>query len=165
MRDASGELTDGLHFLRLKQLLSGQTESLIGCPPLGDIAGDLCERDPLTSVVVDCVDDDTRPETGSVLADLQHLIFEFTTSRSDIEGVIGQTVALCIVCVEEGRMAADNFFWPITHDALSPHIPIGDVARGIEHENCVIRHAVNENAKLSLGFAQLPVDTLKLGRG
>src|SRR5258708_4993866 len=93
VRAPAGEVPDRLHFLRLIQLLPGQTESLVGFPPLGDIAGDLCERDQLTGVVVDCVDDDTRPEAASVLADLEHLVFEFASARCYVEGMIGQAGA------------------------------------------------------------------------
>ena len=40
MGDAAGELADGLHLLRLAELLLAGAEGVLGCLALGDLGGD-----------------------------------------------------------------------------------------------------------------------------
>ena len=63
VRQAAGELTHGLHLLRLEQLLARLLQLHLGFAPLGEIAGDLGEADKL-AVVVDGIDHHARPRSG-----------------------------------------------------------------------------------------------------
>ena len=68
MRHAAGELADGVHLLRLIELLARRFQALLPFAPLGDVARDLGEADDIALRVADAVDDNAGPEPGAVLA-------------------------------------------------------------------------------------------------
>ena len=91
VRDAAGQLAERLHLLRLRQLFARARRARLRLAPLGDVAGDLGKADQRAFLVMDRVDDDTRPEAAAVLAhgaSLRPRIF--LRARRSAERLVGQ---------------------------------------------------------------------------
>ena len=57
-------------------------------------------------------------------------------------------------------MAADDFAGPVTLDQFRAGVPTGDVAFGIEHNNGVVLHPLDQHAEAFLAFSQRMLDRL-----
>src|SRR5581483_9414173 len=99
--------------------------------------------------------DDVRPEAGSVLADAPALLFEAPFLFRDLQVVLRLAGGTFLGRVKEGEVFADDLFRRVALDPLRAVVPRSDVARGIEHEDRVVLHAVDEQAEQLLAAAEL----------
>src|SRR4029078_3879354 len=75
VRDAAGELPDGVHLLRLQQRLACLLEVLLRFHALRDVARDLGVSENLPEIVTNGIDDDVRPEAAPRTWDTRALTF------------------------------------------------------------------------------------------
>src|SRR3546814_608276 len=69
MGDSAGQLSDGVHFLRLEQRFASALELALILLALGEIAGDLREAKEPSRFIADRVDNDVCPKESAILAD------------------------------------------------------------------------------------------------
>jgi hypothetical protein len=116
LRDAIGELTDGLHLPCL-------TELLFGCLPLCQIARDLGKADQPPNPVMDRIDDDMRQELNAVLADPPSLGLVLAGLSCWFQCAFRHPVLPILLGIKLRKMAADNFLGRIAFDSRSAGIP------------------------------------------
>jgi hypothetical protein len=56
--------------------------------------------------------------------------------------------------VEDGEMLSDYLLGVIPLDAMSPFVPSGDVAIGVEHEDSVVLDALDQKAEALFALAE-----------
>ncbi len=89
--DAAGQLTDGIHLLRVRQRLTRLIERLLRFLTLADVARDLGEADDGAGLVADRIDDDAGPELRAVLAHAPAFLLEPALASRRIERVLRLT--------------------------------------------------------------------------
>ena len=135
MSDATRELADRVHFLRLEQRVPGLFESEVRLPAFGDVASDLGEADELADVVIDRVDDHIGPETLAALADAPAFLLETPLPGRDFERCLRFAVLPVFLGVEQRKILADDFVGHKALDALRAGIPRGHPPVRLEQKN------------------------------
>ena len=110
----------------------------------GQIARDLCEAQQSPIGITDGVDHDIGPEMGAVLAHAPAFGFKSPFLLCRRQRGSGYPCGLILGCVEAGKMLADNLVGLIAFEAARAGIPAGNPAIGIQHEDRIIRHALNQ---------------------
>ena len=150
MGDASGELTDRFHFLRLDEGGLGLFERLLLFALFGDVTRDFGKTDQLSVLVLDWVDDCIGPELAAVLADPPSLTFISALADGSFQRLLRQAVPAIMLSVEAGDVLTQDFVGRVSFDPLRPSIPARHVAIRVEHVDRVIGHALDKDPKLSL---------------
>ena len=154
VRQAPGQLAQRLHFLRPEQLLSRFFEPELRLALLGLVAGNLGEADQLAVVVLDGVDDHARPEARAVLANPPALGFVAARLPGRLERVRGHAGVEVLGGVEAAEMLADDFVGRITLDSRGARVPVGYAPVRVEHVDCVVGDALDEQPEPPLGVEQ-----------
>ena len=154
MRDAPGQLAECLHFLRLRELLLGARKRLLGFAPFADVAGDHCVSDQRAGLVADRLDDDARPEHAFVASHPPAFGDVLALVGGDLQGARRLATLLFLLGVEAAEVLTDDLARRVVMDPLRTRVPVGDVAFGIEHEDRVVGHALNEQAEPPFAFRQ-----------
>ena len=150
----AGQLADRLHLLRLGQGLARLVQRLLGLAALGDVAGDLGESAQDPGLVADGVDDDAGPEAGAVLAHAPALRLEPALVQGGGERPLRHSGGAVLVRVEAGEMPADDLAGAVALHPRRARIPTADAAGGVEHEDRVVDHALDQQAELFLAAPQ-----------
>ncbi len=140
VRDAAGQLADGVHLLRLEQRLPCLVEMLLGLSPLGEIARDLREAQKLAGRAADRVDDDMRPEARAVLAHAPALGLELAGALGRLQRGRRKPTLDVLVRIEDREVLPDHFMGGIALEALGrpSDLQTRDAARGVEHVNGIV---------------------------
>ena len=158
MRDAAGQLADGLHLAGLEQLLAGAVEHLLRLALGRDIAGDLGEADQPAGIVADRLDDEARRETAAVLAHPQAVRLDlalFGRLAQRLRRHIGTPVFLGI---EAGEMSSDDFAGLIALDPFGATVPGGDQPLGVEPVDRTVGDRLHKHLELLFGSLQFLLD-------
>src|SRR5262249_32575309 len=150
--NASRELTERFHFLRLGELLLRALERHLRLPSLAVVAHDVHEADELTGLIADRFDHHTRPELALVTPYTQSFDGTFALIGGDLEGSRRLAVLLLLVGMESTEVLSDDFHGRVLQNALSTRVPVGDVAIRVEHEHRVIGDALNKEPKAPFAF-------------
>ncbi len=113
---------------------------------LRQVARDLAEADQLPRRVAQRGDDHVRPEARTVLADAPSLVFEASGVRRRPELEFGKAFGDEIARVEDGEVLADDLVGRVALEALRAAVPAEDVPLGIEREDGVVAHVLDEQA-------------------
>src|SRR6476619_3831789 len=108
VREAAGQLPEGLHLLRTKQLLARFLQPQLSFALFRHIAGDLGETDQLAVFVPDRVDDDARPQACAVLANAPALGLVAARLARRLECSLWNPRVEVLGCVEAAEMLADD---------------------------------------------------------
>ena len=161
--DAAGELAEGLHLLRLGELFLRPLERGLGLPPLGHVAGDVYEPGERADLVAHRLDHGARPEQALVAAHAPTLDDAFALVAGEMERACRLAALLLLLGVEAAEVLSDNFGRGILMDSLRAHVPIGDGAAAVEHEDRVVRDALNDGAKPPFALHQRLLRLAALG--
>ncbi len=154
MRDAAGELADGIHLLRLEERLLRGIQRLLRFAALGQIARHLGEADQPARRITHRIDQDRRPEARAVLAHAPALRLEPALALGPVERDGGQAGLAILLGIEARKMLPDDLALGIALETLRARIPAHHEARRIEHIDRVIRHALDEQAESFLAAPQ-----------
>ena len=161
--DAAGQLAERLHLLRLGELLLRPLERGLRLPPLGDVARDLHEADERAHLVADRLDHDARPEQALVAPHAPALDDVLALVGGDLEGARRLAALLLLLGIEPAEVLADDLGRRVLVDALRAHVPVGDVAVRVEHEDRVVGDALDHHAKAPFAFHQRLLRLAALG--
>ena len=161
--DAAGQLAERLHLLRLRELLLGPLQRCLRLPSLGDVARDLHETGERAHLVADRLDHHARPEQALVAPHPPALDHAFALVGSDLEGTRRLAALLLLLGIEATEMLADDFRRRVLVDALRAHVPVGDVAVLVEHEDRVVGDALDDHPKAPFAFHQRLLRLAALG--
>src|SRR5581483_7013989 len=151
VRDAPGQLSDGLHLLRLEQLLAGFLEPALRLTRLGNVARDLGKTDQLAIRITDRVDDDMRPEARAVLAQAPAFIFEFSLARR-LRQVALRAASRTILRRKKHRIVLPkNFVGGIALDPLRAAVPADDRSVGVHQEDGIVGHRLDQELEAAFG--------------
>src|SRR5690348_5427662 len=122
MCDAASELTDGLHLLRMKELLAGPLQFYLSFASFSQVTGNLGEADQLT-IVVDGVNHHARPESAAVFPDAPALGLVAPLPLRRFQRPPRHAGLDVLLRVKPGKMLADDFGCRVTLDSLGARIP------------------------------------------
>ena len=143
MRHPAGELAERVELLRLGQVLLHLLELELGLAPLGRVAGDLGKTDQFAALV-DRIDHDAGPEEGAVLAHPPAVVLVAPGLPGGRQRTCWLAVGAIGLGVEAGEMLAEDFLRRVALDALRADVPAGHDPGGIEHEQRVVRDALDK---------------------
>src|SRR5262245_37281319 len=109
VRDAAGQLTEGFHFLRLRELFVGAFERFLRIALFRDVPRDLGKADKFAELVADRVDDNVGPEQGPVLAHAPRFGLESTRCRGDRQRAVRESGLAIFRCIELRKILTDDF--------------------------------------------------------
>src|SRR3954463_12180599 len=87
----------------------------------------------------------------------------FALVCSDLEGTRRLAALLLLPGIEATEMLADDFRRRVLVDALRTHVPVGDVAVLVEHEDRVVGNALDDHPKAPFAFHQRLLRLAALG--
>ena len=145
----------------LQQPGVGLLEPRAGLTGLGVVPGDLAEADQLTVAIPDRRDRHVRPEARPVLADPPPLFLVAALAQCDLELVLRMPLHLLLRRVEDPEVLADDLLGGPALAPLGPGVPADDVTLGVEHEDRVVLHRLDQQPQHLLGLA-LAADVLDL---
>src|SRR3569623_142956 len=154
VRDATCQLTERLHFLGLEERSIGQIQRLRRFPLLGNVASNFSKPDQLALVVANGINNGVCPECRAVFANTQPFLFEPSLLYRGGQSQLRQTASPIFRRVKLGKVLTDNLGARVAFHALRADVPVGNLARGRDHENCVVRDALHQEAETLLAFAQ-----------
>ena len=148
--DAPAQLADRFQFLRRRKLVLRLPELLLRGQPLADVARDLGEADEGACVVIDRIDDDGGPELGAVFAHPQSFGFETTDGCGLVQRLLRNAGPAILLGVEAAEMLPNDLIAAIALDPFGAGIPGRYVSAGVELENGVVHHRLDEAAVAAL---------------
>ncbi len=148
VRQAKGELADGLQLLRLRQRLLRLLQAQQRLVAFGDVARDLGETDQRV-VLPDRVDDHAGAKTRAVLAQPPALGLELALGARRFQPTRRLAARDVLRRVEAGEVLADDLAVGVALDALAAGIPAADVAVRIEHVDGVVGNAADQQRELA----------------
>ncbi|MNN03379.1 hypothetical protein D3C81_1160670 [compost metagenome] len=162
MGDATGELADGLHLLRLEQRFTGFLQRLLRLVGFGDVAGDLGKTEQCAGVTTNRIDHHMSEKPRAVLAHAPALVLEAALAGGDFQRPLRLAEFAVFGGIEQRKMLTDNFFRQIAFDPLCALVPVADPAFGAEHVDRVVGDALHQQAELLLAllegfFSHFPV--------
>jgi len=150
--DAARQLAHGFHLLGAKQCRAGLFELPAGVQAFGDVPRDLRETDERAVFAPDRVDHDVCPETLAILAHAPSLGLEASFACGNRQPAFRQSGCRVFWRIEAGEVRADHFFGAEALDSPRAGVPVRDRAVGREHEDRVVRDAVDEHPEALLAF-------------
>ncbi len=141
--------------LGLQHLVALLTDQLHGFDSLGvrQVAGQLGVADEATGVVAQGRDRDIGPKRRTVLAHAPPGIDKAALLGGYPQLVLRPPTLPGFGRIKSRKMAANDFARRVPLDPLSPDVPSGHQAIGIEHEDCVFADAFHQKAKTLLALA------------
>ena len=103
-------------------------------------------------IVLDRIHDDAGPETGAVLAHTPTFRLVAPLAVSLLQGYPGQTSLNVFGCVKAGKVLTDDLVGGVALDARGTGVPVGDVSVGIQHEDRIVRDALDKQPEAALGL-------------
>ena len=134
---------------------------------LGDIPGDLGEAVELPIFVPQRGNDHVRPEPLAALAYTLALFFIAALGGGPLQGLFRPSALPVLRRVEQGEMPSEDLRSGPALEPLGPGVPTGDSALRIEHEDRVVLHPFDQQAKPLLALTQCllgPLFLSPLGR-
>src|SRR6478672_931194 len=116
----------------------------LGEPAFGEIASNFRESHVHSGVIAKGGDDDVRPEARSVLADAPSLFLETAFLDRDLELPGGLVARDLLVRIENREMPPDDLVRLVAFHSLRAFVPAQNVTRGVEREDGVVAHPVDE---------------------
>ena len=151
MAQAAGQLTQDGQTLSADQGFLGRFkgagllfERLLRSSRLGQIAGHLGKSAQAAGAVAYRGDHHVGPEARAVLAKTPALVLAPALRGGDLEQVRGRPRPERLLGVEAGVVAAPDFLGAIALDPLGAGVPGHHPALGVEHEDGIVDHAVDE---------------------
>lgn len=161
MRNAAGEFAQRFHLLGLEQRSLRLLELLAGASPLRNVAGDLRKPDQLT-LFVDGIDDDVREETASITPYAPAFGLESSFAPRRLQAPERHAGRNILGRIEPRKVRTDDLVFGIALDASGAGIPACDVPVGRQHEDGVVRHALNQQPEAPLAFEHGVMSSLLL---
>src|SRR5258708_39389596 len=146
--DTAGELADGLHLVRVAELILDGTA-------IRQVACDLGKADQYSGFVVDRVDDHVCPKLAAVLTDTPAFCLVSSRGTRRFDAALRDTGSLVRSPIKAREVMADDVLGRVSLDPLRSGVPIGNDAVGIEHEDRVIGDALHEETEPALAFLEL----------
>lgn len=128
-------------------VLLALAQALFVLAPLRQVAGDLRETDHLALRVPQGGDDDVGPEAGTVLAQAPAFVLQATLAPGDAQFLLGPAAVERLLRIEAREVLPDDLVRGIALDALRALVPRDHHAVGVQHEDRVVAHALNHQAK------------------
>ncbi len=150
MRQAARELAHRLHLLRLKQRLLRPLQFELGLTPFRQVPRHLGEADQFAGVIANGVDHHARPEPSPVLAQPPAFREEPPFAAGCLQRPPGELHRDVLGRIEGGEVPSDDLLGRIALDPLGARIPVGHDPLGIERENGVVRHPLDQQPELTL---------------
>src|SRR5258708_33602584 len=122
--DAAGELADGLHLVRVAELILDGTA-------LRQVACDLGKADQYSGFVVDRVDDHVCPKLAAVLTDTPAFCLVSSRGTRRFDAALRDTRSFVRSPIKAREVMADDLLGRVSLDPLRPAVPIGIGAVGI----------------------------------
>src|SRR5947199_3247636 len=126
----------------------------------GHVASDQREAAQLTLGVAQSRDDRIGPQRRAVLAQPPAFFLKAALGLRQLQSLLRLPALDVFGKVETGKMAADDFAGPVTLDQFRTGVPTGYMAFGIEHDNGVVLHPLDQHAEAFLAFPQRMLDSL-----
>jgi hypothetical protein len=123
-------------------------EGFLVAAALGQVACHLGEADQCAIAVAQGGDDDVGPEAGAILADAPAFVFVASVANGALELALRQPRLDGFRWIELREMLADDLAGLVTLDGLGAGIPGGDAPVGVEDQQRVVAHALDEHAEL-----------------
>ena len=131
---------------------SSLSRSAVFAPdPLRHVAGDLGEGDQLAVAIADRVDHHIGPKARTVPTHAPAFDFKTPGFGRGAQRALGHAGGAVLLGVEAREMRPDYLVWLVALDALGPGIPGRDPTLGIEQEDRVIGHALDQDPEELVG--------------
>src|SRR6185312_4244705 len=102
----------------------------------------------------DRVDHDARPEASAVLAHAPAFRLVFALAPRSRQRLLRDPALPVLIGIETREVVPDDLLGGVALDALRARVPVGDDAVRNEHEDGVVDHPPDQQAKAPLAFAQ-----------
>src|SRR5262249_14179270 len=136
------------HFLRLRELLLGTPQCLLGFNERRDVARDLCEADKLTAAVMEGIDDRVRVEAAAILTHSDALTLIASLAACGRENLLREPS----LAVEIGEEPVEGLPYDLVgrpaFDPLGAGVPSQHDAIGVEYVDRIVSDAVDEQLEL-----------------
>src|SRR5262249_26706037 len=132
-------------------------------PPLGIVGCNFDDPEGGARLVANRLDDGARPEQTLVAPYAPAFDGAFALVGGHMERPRGLATELLLLGVEPAEMLPDDFPRGVLVNALCPHVPVGDLTAAVEHENRVIRYALDDRAEAPFGLPQRLLRLAALG--
>ncbi len=140
--------------LRLGDATRIGDRALLRRAPLREIARHLRKTDQRTVWIAHRGNDDVRPEKRAVPSNAPSLVLEAAHLGRDLELECRLPTRDILRRIEGGEVSSDDLTRRIALDAARALVPGRDHSLGIEHEDGVVLHGLNELTKAFLACAE-----------
>src|ERR1700733_4444073 len=117
-----------------------------GASPFGEVPSDFRVAQEVAFGVSNRVDDDMRPKSRAVLPNLPTFLFKTTMLPRCLQRGLREIEGLVLFSVEPREVLPDNLAFVIALKPLGAGVPARYQARRVEHVNCVVGDAFDQNA-------------------
>ena len=135
------------HLDKHAEALFALAQPFLVLAPLGEVAGDLGEAEQRAIRPAQRGDDHIGPEARAVLAHAPSFVFESAELLGAPQLLARPVARLRFGRVEAGEVAADDFIGAVALESLGAGVPGQDLPLRVEHEDRVVAHALDEQAK------------------
>ncbi|MNT13405.1 hypothetical protein D3C72_1483740 [compost metagenome] len=139
---------------------AGGAQRNLGRAAIGNVPGDLRKPAQRAAAVVLRGDHHAGPEAAAILANAPCLFHVVPVASGLTQGHLGMLRAL-LRQVKHREVLADDFLFRVALDPLGAGVPTSDITLGVEGEDPVVLHAVDDQpqalfivAQRSLAFSQ-----------
>src|SRR5271163_442415 len=147
-----GELAE--RFFRGLQFTLGILQSAFREHSCGGVAGDLSETDQVAFGIFQRGNDHVGPELRAVFAQPPTFILDAAVTKGNLEFALRLAGVDVLLGIKTGEVFADYFGSFVALDALSSSVPGADTAVGLEHEDGIVMHRLDEELELLSGLMQ-----------
>ena len=130
---------------------------------VSQVPGHLCKPLQLAIVVIQCGDDDVRPELAAVLADTPVFVLDTAELLGDFQLTFRLLSLGVFLRVERREVLAYDLLRLISFRLLGAFVPCLDISVRIHEENSIVLHILNQELvtfKLGQGFLVLDLQLL-----
>ncbi|MNS59449.1 hypothetical protein D3C72_924080 [compost metagenome] len=144
MRQATGQLAEGLQLLCLEQLGAHRVQLQRRLATVGDVPGHLGQADDLALVIANHIQRGQRPELRAILAYAPAFILRHALLQRLAQQALRAAFGAILRGEEQREMLADHFIGTVPLDALRACVPRHHMAGRVEHVDGVIHHRLNQ---------------------
>src|SRR5262245_33388639 len=163
MCDASGELSEGVHLLRLGKLLAGLVECHLRFVLRSNVTGYFCKSGQLPRIVANGLDQFVRIEPAAVLGHEPALRLVLPVAYRGDQGILRHMLRAIFFGVKLTEVLADNLVGAVALDLLGSRIPAANMPVDIEHVDGVVPYPCQQHPDALFGLAQGALSFLALG--